>query len=147
MLGEIAAKYYKMGYNCAEATVRAGNEFYNLGLCEHDMRMMAGFGGGFFTKDICGVLSGAVAAISCRYVETKAHDNQDEIKAVVQKMMKRFEEIMGSRLCAEVKEKYYTVEAKCCHEPYTYGAPGFPTPHFDLEFWVRLPKNYGTGAF
>ena len=114
MLGEIAAKYYKMGYNCAEATVRAGNEFYNLGLCEHDMRMMAGFGGGFFTKDICGVLSGAVAAISCRYVETKAHDNQDEIKAVVQKMMKRFEEIMGSRLCAEVKEKYYTVEAKCC---------------------------------
>ena len=27
----------------------------------------------------------------------------------------------------------------CCHEPYPYGAPGFPTPHFDLEFWVTLP--------
>ena len=33
-------------------------------------------------------------------------------------------------------------EAYCGHEPYPYGAPGFPTPHFDLEFWVRLSKNY-----
>lgn len=28
---------------------------------------------------------------------------------------------------------------QCCHEPYPYGAPGFPEPHFDLEFWVTLP--------
>ena len=33
-------------------------------------------------------------------------------------------------------------EAYCKHEIYPYGAPGFPTPHFDLEFWVRLPKHY-----
>ena len=30
-------------------------------------------------------------------------------------------------------------EARCCHEIYPYGAPDFPEPHFDLEFWVRLP--------
>ena len=30
-------------------------------------------------------------------------------------------------------------EVRCCHEPYPYGAPGFPTPHFDLEFWGTLP--------
>lgn len=28
------------------------------------------------------------------------------------------------------------------HESYPYGAQGFPTPHFDLEFWTRLPKGY-----
>lgn len=28
---------------------------------------------------------------------------------------------------------------RCCHEPYPYGSPGFPEPHFDLEFWVTLP--------
>ena len=33
-------------------------------------------------------------------------------------------------------------EVRCTHEPYPYGAPGFPTPYFDLEFWVRLPKHY-----
>ena len=33
-------------------------------------------------------------------------------------------------------------ELYCTHEPYPYGAPEFPVPHFDLEFWVRLPKKY-----
>ena len=30
-------------------------------------------------------------------------------------------------------------EVRCCHETYPYGALGFPTPHFYLEFWVTLP--------
>ncbi len=30
-------------------------------------------------------------------------------------------------------------EVRCCHEAYPYGAPDFPTPHFDLKFWVTLP--------
>jgi len=30
-------------------------------------------------------------------------------------------------------------EGRCCHETYPYGAPNFPSPHFDLEFWVTLP--------
>ena len=30
-------------------------------------------------------------------------------------------------------------EGHCCHEPYPYGAPDFPQPHFDLEFFARLP--------
>ena len=33
-------------------------------------------------------------------------------------------------------------EVYCGHEPYPHGAPGFPEPHFDLEFWIRLPKAY-----
>ena len=33
-------------------------------------------------------------------------------------------------------------EVCCGHESYPHGAPGFPEPHFDLEFWVRLPKAY-----
>lgn len=30
-------------------------------------------------------------------------------------------------------------QIRCCHEPYPYGAPNFPEPHFDLEFWTILP--------
>lgn len=29
--------------------------------------------------------------------------------------------------------------ARCCHEPYPYGAPGFPEQHFDLEFVAMMP--------
>lgn len=28
---------------------------------------------------------------------------------------------------------------RCCHESYPYGAPGFPEPHFDVEFSMTLP--------
>ncbi len=29
---------------------------------------------------------------------------------------------------------------RCCHEPYPYGAPDFPEPHFDLEFYAKMPR-------
>lgn len=29
--------------------------------------------------------------------------------------------------------------ARFCHEPYPYGAPGFPEPHVDLAFELTLP--------
>lgn len=28
---------------------------------------------------------------------------------------------------------------RCCHDPYPHGSPGFPEPHFDLQFWITLP--------
>ncbi len=30
-------------------------------------------------------------------------------------------------------------EGCCRHESYPYGAPNFPDPHFDLEFYATLP--------
>ena len=39
-------------------------------------------------------------------------------------------------------EKFEWGEVCCGHESYPCGALGFPEPHFDLEFWVRLPKLY-----
>ena len=31
-------------------------------------------------------------------------------------------------------------DGRCCHESYPYGAPDFPAPHFDIEFFVELPQ-------
>lgn len=44
--------------------------------------------------------------------------------------------IAGNILSGEVDR---TASGRCCHDPYPYGAPGFPEPHFDLEFWLTLP--------
>ena len=44
---------------------------------------------------------------------------------------------LAGSILAEPKEP--EAEGRCCHEPYPYGAPGFPQPHFDLEFWMTLP--------
>ena len=45
--------------------------------------------------------------------------------------------IAGSIVAAPENEN--VEEGHCCHEPYPYGAPDFPQPHFDLEFFARLP--------
>jgi len=39
----------------------------------------------------------------------------------------------------EKQETQSGKEGRCCHEPYPYGAPNFPEPHFDLEFYATLP--------
>lgn len=42
-----------------------------------------------------------------------------------------------------VRESESTISAEnigqCYHEIYPYGAPDFPEPHFDLEFYLTLP--------
>lgn len=113
MLKDVAVKYYDMGYNCAEAMLHAGNEYYGLALCEHDMRVAAAFGGGFQIGDVCGALSGSACVISAKYIETKAHDQQKDLRALTQKLVLAFQKRMGSRLCSQVKPVFYTKEVKC----------------------------------
>ena len=45
---------------------------------------------------------------------------------------------LAGRILASLSQEK-TILGRCCHERYPYGAPGFPEPHFDLEFWVTLP--------
>lgn len=113
MLKETALKYYRMGYNCAESMIRAGNDVYDLGLCEHDMRMTACLGGGLMVKDVCGALLGSVCAISCRYIETKANDHQPEVKLIAEKLVYAFEKRLGSRLCKDLKPSPFPKDVKC----------------------------------
>ena len=45
----------------------------------------------------------------------------------------------AGRILAEPKEKVTETFGRCCHEPYPYGAPDFPEPNFDIEFYPILP--------
>lgn len=48
---------------------------------------------------------------------------------------------LAGNLVEEADEAIASAEniGRCCHEPYPYGAPDFPEPHFDLEFYLTLP--------
>lgn len=112
MFKECAVKYYHQGYNCAESIIRAGNEYYDLGLHDKDMIMTAGFGGGLMIGDVCGALNGAICVLSSKYVETKAHDC-DFLRPLIQKMVIAFQKKMGSRVCAKIKPVFHSPERKC----------------------------------
>lgn len=47
--------------------------------------------------------------------------------------------IAGTIIDASITDDENWDEGRCCHEPYPYGAPDFPKPHFDLEFYATLP--------
>lgn len=110
---ELARKYYLQGYNCAEAILRAGNEFYNLNMDENSMRLAAAFGGGMQVGDICGALSGACMVVSLKYVETKAHDQASELRTITTKLIRAFQNHFASRVCAKIKVNFFDPEVKC----------------------------------
>lgn len=74
MLKDYALHYYEQGYNCAESLVYGANVAWHLNLDENACHLMAGLGGGLQVGDVCGALTGAVCALGCLIVKTKAHD-------------------------------------------------------------------------
>ena len=48
--------------------------------------------------------------------------------------------LAGTILAVPEQETVFDLsKGRCCHDPYPYGAPNFPEPHFDLEFGAVLP--------
>jgi len=112
MLKDIAATYYNNNYNCAETLLRASNEYYGLNLNDRDMIMMGGYGGGMQVGSSCGTILGAIAALSIKYIEAKAHESAD-IGPVVRLLTEKFNEKFGSTLCKDIKPNYFTKELRC----------------------------------
>lgn len=113
MLKDLLPKFYFEGnYNCAETILRAGNEYYNLGLHDKDMISFGAFGAGIQTGNTCGAVLAVAGILSMKYVEAKAHESQD-IKPVVTLMMKKFKELYGSTLCKDIKPQSFKPEYRC----------------------------------
>ncbi|MBQ6129365.1 MAG: C-GCAxxG-C-C family protein [Lachnospiraceae bacterium] len=113
MLKDLYEKYYYEGnYNCAETIIRAANEYYGLGLHEHDMIAYGGFGAGIQTGNTCGAVLSAVAVLSMRYIGSKAHESKD-IKPVTTSLIREFNKRYGSVLCKDIKPQSFTPEYRC----------------------------------
>ena len=50
--------------------------------------------------------------------------------------------VAGNILSATEQDK--NAAGRCIHETYPYGAPDFPQPHFDVEFYSTLPHGEDT---
>lgn len=113
MLKEIAGKYYlEKKCNCSEALLYAANEYYDLGLSVESLKIMGGFGGGMGCKTTCGALSGSIAALSCMFMQGKAHETPDMMK-ISGGFVKKFEEKLGDTLCSVLEAQNKTPETRC----------------------------------
>ena len=102
MLKDYALHYYEQGYNCAESLVYGANAAWHLNLDENACHLMAGLGGGLQVGDVCGALTGAVCALGCLIVKTKAHDCA-ELKPLTQAVVEQVRQRLGSLRCEEIK--------------------------------------------
>lgn len=113
MLKDLLGKYYfDQNYNCAETIVRAGNEYYDLGLHDKDMIMVAAFGAGIQSGNTCGAVLASASILSMKYVEARAHESED-IRPVVMQMMRKFKEKYSSTLCKDIKPQSFKPEYRC----------------------------------
>ena len=134
MLKEYALHYYEQGYNCARkvATVYAGANGRAVGIWKFTMKCLSSgwrLGGGLQVGDVCGALTGAVCALSCLIVKTKAHDCA-ELKPLTQTIVGQVRQRLGSLRCEEIKPRLFQPERRCaatvenCADVFGNGAAG-----------------------
>lgn len=104
----IIYKYFiETDHNCAESTLLAANEIYELGLSDEDVKLVSGFGAGMGCEGVCGALCGAMAALSKMKVEGRAHATPG-FGPLCAGLVKKFEEATGNVgvNCAQLKPIY-----------------------------------------
>lgn len=105
---EIAVENHKKGYNCAQAVLCAFSD--KLGLDEDTLfRLSEAFGGGMGgTQGVCGAVSGMVfvaGALKSKGTEALPETGKKESYAFAARLMREFEERVGSAICADIKGK------------------------------------------
>lgn len=98
--GDVAARWFEAGYNCAEAAVLAllpdSERAASL------LRAATGFGGGIARHGLtCGAISGAALAVGSLLGRTDAQDEAGKERAyrVIDSVLRRFEERYGTVQC------------------------------------------------
>lgn len=99
-------------YNCAESTLLAASELYDLGLGAEDAKLMGGFGGGLASGLTCGALCGSAAALGKMALRGPAH-RQPDFRALCGEYVNAFRETMGGTQCSELKSCYYVQGQGC----------------------------------
>ncbi len=70
---ELANTYHERGYSCAQAVACAFSDV--IGLPEEQIAaLLSGFGGGFRSGEICGVISGAITVLGAKWPHAVAED-------------------------------------------------------------------------
>lgn len=100
-----ADEFHRRGYSCAQAVACAFSDV--IGLEEKQIAaLLSGFGGGFRSGEICGVISGAITVLGAKWPHAVAEDqNAKEFAAEkAREFQRRFLAKFPAVRCADIKE-------------------------------------------
>lgn len=100
---ERAAELFLRGYNCAQSVAVAFSDLTGIDETT-SAKMVSGFGGGFGRlREVCGAVSGMVMVASILYGYDKPDpEAQQKCYAMVQQLVKEFQEQTGSMICRDI---------------------------------------------
>ena len=103
--GELAAKNFTDGYNCAQAVLLAFSDLTKLDT-DTALRLSSSFGGGMGRlREVCGAVSGMFMVAGLLYGEDSLdHTGKTEHYARIQALAAKFREKNGSIICRELME-------------------------------------------
>lgn len=104
--------YITEDFNCAEATLRAADDYFNLNMTDEDMKLVSGFGGGMGCGLACGCLTADIAVLSKLFVKERAHES-DRIKKLCALFVSEFEKRFKDINCNELKKACSEPETRC----------------------------------
>lgn len=97
---ELAKYYFRNGYSCSEATVKAFNERYDLGIPGENHRIATGFGGGIGESGCaCGCVTGCVMALSMLAGREQVHESNRMVFLAANELHRKFKEKNRSVCC------------------------------------------------
>ena len=102
---EMANTYHEKGYSCAQAVACAFSDV--IGLPEEKIAaLLSGFGGGFRSGEICGVLSGAITVLGAKWPHAVAEDQEAKEFAAekAREFQRRWREKFPEVRCEPLKE-------------------------------------------
>lgn len=95
------------------------NKYYGLNLKGESFRIMAGFGGGVSTEELCGAISGGVAVIGLLFTLDRGHDAEkrgydaEKVKEATKDFVESFRTQLSSTNCKTLKDLHRKEEIKC----------------------------------
>lgn len=103
---ERATEMMNAGYHCSQVLACHAAECLGLDM-NHMIRISSGFGGGCAHGDTCGVITGAILAISLVYGSDGVDKERDAVmKDKIREFNAKFIEKHGSCLCRDLLDGY-----------------------------------------
>jgi C_GCAxxG_C_C family probable redox protein len=103
---KLSLEYFKGGFYCSEAVLKAFNEVYRLGLPESAYKLATGFGDGMGEAGCsCGAITGAVAVLGLAAGRTKASQTEKIVFKAVKQLHDDFREIHRAICCRVLTKK------------------------------------------
>jgi len=97
---QTAGQYFREGYNCSEAILRAFRDQFHLDLSDEALKLASGFGGGIgHAGCVCGALAASIMVLGILQGRSHSSQSRDPVYSATEEFHRRFSEKFGGSCC------------------------------------------------